>query len=168
CQKEFFRSCHLRSHMRVHESLQQRFPCTSCDASFLRHHDLTRHMRIHQEDKRFVCHRCGKVFCRRDALSRHINMDPAIRQYRCVSSVFARKSTGRVGKASNRLRRDAAHATMAVSVDASGAPLDGMAGSAAAGLSNSDDMVDDDDQTVGSFSDEDRGDDRDDRDDDMQ
>ncbi|KAI9287352.1 hypothetical protein BC943DRAFT_263962, partial [Umbelopsis sp. AD052] len=49
----------------------KRFPCSLCQRSFARNHDLHRHMRVHTGDKPYVCPCCSKGFARTDALKRH-------------------------------------------------------------------------------------------------
>lgn len=49
-----------------------------------RNHDLTRHMKSHDEKKQHVCMLCGRQFARRDALKRHENMDSTGKSAHCV------------------------------------------------------------------------------------
>ncbi|KAL4251014.1 hypothetical protein ABKN59_006584 [Abortiporus biennis] len=70
CHKVFHRLYSLRTHQRVHTLLDRPYRCPQCPASFLRNHDLKRHLKLH-ERKAWKCCGCDKVFSRRDAIKRH-------------------------------------------------------------------------------------------------
>jgi hypothetical protein len=57
----------------------KRFPCSLCQRSFARNHDLHRHMRVHTGDKPYVCPCCNKGFARTDALKRHFKVEETCR-----------------------------------------------------------------------------------------
>lgn len=71
CGKTFSRLYSLRGHQRLH-TVRRPFRCNVCPASFVRNHDLKRHIRVH-ENKAWKCGGCSKVFSRRDAIKRHKN-----------------------------------------------------------------------------------------------
>lgn len=48
-----------------------------------RNHDLTRHQKVHSQDKPHMCQHCGRSFSRRDALRRHERMDPEGKRIHC-------------------------------------------------------------------------------------
>ncbi|TCD69224.1 Metallothionein expression activator [Steccherinum ochraceum] len=70
CTKVFHRLYSLRTHQRLHTLVDRPFRCTVCPASFLRNHDLKRHLRLHDK-KAWKCAGCDKIFSRRDAIKRH-------------------------------------------------------------------------------------------------
>ncbi|KAF8740197.1 hypothetical protein AX14_008378 [Amanita brunnescens Koide BX004] len=71
CRKTFSRLFSLRGHQRLH-TVRRPFRCNVCPASFVRNHDLKRHVRLH-DNKAWKCGGCSKVFSRRDAIKRHKN-----------------------------------------------------------------------------------------------
>lgn len=50
------------------------FPCNICCSTFIRNHDLKRHIRIHLGIRPYKCDTCPKSFTRMDALNRHRNI----------------------------------------------------------------------------------------------
>ncbi|CDK29668.1 unnamed protein product [Kuraishia capsulata CBS 1993] len=68
CGKLFGRISNIRTHIQTH-LCDRPFSCQDCGKSFVRHHDLKRHRKGHEEFK-FACP-CGKLFPRPDALKRH-------------------------------------------------------------------------------------------------
>lgn len=71
CMKRFGRKYNIQSHIQTHLA-DRPYRCNTCQAGFVRRHDLVRHSRIHANNKEHVCD-CGKGFSRMDALSRHKN-----------------------------------------------------------------------------------------------
>ena len=71
CGKTFSRLYSLRGHQRLH-TVRRPFRCNVCPASFVRNHDLKRHIRLH-DNKAWKCGGCSKIFSRRDAIKRHKN-----------------------------------------------------------------------------------------------
>ena len=69
CNKTFNRLALLRNHARLH-TVHRPYKCSHCPASFLRNHDLVRHVRGHSNTA-FRCIGCNKTFTRRDAAKRH-------------------------------------------------------------------------------------------------
>ena len=70
CPKTFHRLYSLRTHQRLHTLEHRPYRCAQCPASFVRNHDLKRHMLLH-EKKAWRCAGCNKIFSRRDAIKRH-------------------------------------------------------------------------------------------------
>ncbi|KAJ1562350.1 hypothetical protein HK096_010963 [Nowakowskiella sp. JEL0078] len=56
---------------------ERAFRCDKCEKTFLRRHDLKRHMLTHLENgqKPFECAQCGVTFTRQDAMQRHIKAE---------------------------------------------------------------------------------------------
>lgn len=50
----------------------RRYVCPTCGFRFVRNHDLTRHIRGHNNEL-FKCDQCGKMYGRKDSLRRHQN-----------------------------------------------------------------------------------------------
>ncbi|KAK4955285.1 Metallothionein expression activator [Elasticomyces elasticus] len=69
CLRRFGRKENVRAHVQTHLGDRQ-FKCNLCDKTFVRQHDLKRHIAIHSEARPFVCP-CGTGFARHDALTRH-------------------------------------------------------------------------------------------------
>ncbi|THH29657.1 hypothetical protein EUX98_g4531 [Antrodiella citrinella] len=70
CTKVFHRLYSLRTHQRLHTLVDRPYRCNVCPASFLRNHDLKRHLKLHDK-KAWKCCGCDKIFSRRDAIKRH-------------------------------------------------------------------------------------------------
>ncbi|KAJ3125975.1 hypothetical protein HK098_007980 [Nowakowskiella sp. JEL0407] len=75
CHRAFSRKFNLQTHVETHNEHRDRaFRCEkpACGRTFVRIHDLERHLRIHDSPDMFQCPTCGKGFSRKDALKRHI------------------------------------------------------------------------------------------------
>ena len=71
CPRRFSRNSNLTRHKRIHSN-ERRFHCPHCSKGFMEKHHLTAHARTHTGEKPYKCPQCPRQFTDRSNCSRHI------------------------------------------------------------------------------------------------
>ena len=71
CKKTFVRKHNLKRHIESHNP-KRKFNCNICDRVFITKNGLKQHRNIHFGENTFTCYSCGKVFLRKFHMKRHL------------------------------------------------------------------------------------------------
>ena len=96
CGRSYTRRETLNVHMKTHDPDKQ-IKCEKCDAVFLTHSHLRRHLLTHQEnlEKNFLCGECNKCFITKELLSAHMLTHKTENVHKCelCGKMFKHKYT---------------------------------------------------------------------------
>ncbi|RVE47659.1 hypothetical protein evm_007756 [Chilo suppressalis] len=82
CDKRYTRSNDLSRHERIHTE-EKPYKCNICDKRFTETSSLCKHQRIHTGEKPYKCNVCDKRFAISDNLSRHQRIHTGEKPYEC-------------------------------------------------------------------------------------
>ena len=82
CGKMFAKPSDLTKHMRIHTN-ERPYECDVCDKAFRESGHLKRHMRIHSNEKPYECDVCEKCFRRSDNFKNHMRIHTNEKPYEC-------------------------------------------------------------------------------------
>ena len=82
CGKMFAKPSDLTKHMRIHTN-ERPYECDVCDKAFRESGTLKRHMRIHTNEKPYECDVCEKCFRRSDNFKNHMRIHTNEKPYEC-------------------------------------------------------------------------------------
>ena len=96
CDKTFKRNEHLATHMKTHQSSEDKYTCTDCGKQFTTTFNFNCHQMIHTNNREiFSCDICLKTFSRKGHLGRHIKGVHNQTDYNCdvCNKVYHRQDT---------------------------------------------------------------------------
>lgn len=73
CGKEYWTRSSIVTHLLVTHKTLADFKCHLCCRTFKSHGNLSRHIKIHNNDKSFGCEKCGAMFKEKYQLEIHIH-----------------------------------------------------------------------------------------------
>ncbi|XP_040278922.1 zinc finger protein OZF-like [Bufo bufo] len=94
CGKLFKKKCNLSRHERIHIN-ERPFTCSECGKSFTQKSTLVIHQRIHTGEKPFSCSECGKCFSQKAVLVVHQKSHTGVKPNSCseCGKCFSHRST---------------------------------------------------------------------------